>query len=86
MSAATTPVKVDAQTGRLIAESAHFLRSTQKDVVDQAVREFVDNHRDEINRGVRDALDRLDGSNASAISLLSGFSPERISALGGLPE
>jgi len=66
--AATTPVIADAQTERHNTESAHSLRSTQKRVVDQAVREFVDNHRDEINQGVLDARKSLASSNALRVA------------------
>lgn len=86
MAAATTPIKVDADTGRLISESAHFLDLTQKDFVSKAVRNYVDAHRAEINEGIRAAMRSLDGTDAAAISLVTGFSADRIAALGGLPE
>ena len=58
---------------------------SKKSVVEQAIVEFVANHRDEINGGVRDALSMLDGSTASAVSLLSGLPEDEIEDLGGLP-
>lgn len=51
----------------------------------QGVREYIDNHRDEINEGVRSALTRLDGSVSAAVSLLTGFDAEKLSELGGFP-
>ena len=86
MPAATTPIKVDEQTDSLASHAAHFLGTTKKDVVDRAIREYIDNHRNEINNGVRQALQTLDGSDAAAVSLLTGFSREDIDDLGGLPK
>jgi hypothetical protein len=82
---ASAPIKVDAATDELISHAAHFLGYSKKDVVDVAVREYVENHRDEINEGVRAALTRLDGSVSAAVSLLTGFDAEKLAELGGLP-
>jgi hypothetical protein len=84
MGTAATPIKVDSTTDGLISHAAHFLGRTKKDVVDAAVREYLENHRDEINDGVRSALQQLDGSSASAVSLLTGFSATKLAELGGL--
>jgi hypothetical protein len=81
--AATAPIKVDPATDGLISHAAHFLGRSKKDVVDVAVREYVDNHRDEINVGVRAALQQLDGSLESAVSLLTGFDANKLHELGG---
>lgn len=84
--AATSPIKVGAETDRLIADTAHFLGRTKKDFVDAAVREYVDNHRDEINAAVVAALGRLDGTRAAVVSEISGLSREELEELGGVPE
>jgi hypothetical protein len=86
MAAIATPIKVDSSTDALISHAAHFLDRSKKDVVDVAVREYIDNHRGEINEGVRTALKQLDGSTASAVSLLTGFDADEIAELGGLKE
>ena len=86
MATATTPIKVDEQTDALAGHAAHFLGTTKKDVVDRAIREYIDNHRQEINDGVRSALKSLDGSDAAAVSLMTGFSRDDIDDLGGLPK
>jgi hypothetical protein len=83
-TAAQTPIKVSTETDALIGHAAHFLHTTKKEVVDRAVRDFVEAHRDELNAGVRDALNQLDGSKAGALSLLTGMSRERIDELGGI--
>ncbi|PWJ26219.1 hypothetical protein ATK17_2366 [Branchiibius hedensis] len=87
MSTATTvsPIKVSAQTDNLISHAAHFMSVSKKAVVEEAIREYIANHRDDIQSGVRDAITQLDGSTASAVSLLSGLSAEELDDVGGLP-
>jgi hypothetical protein len=84
MPASAAPIKVDSATDGLISQAAHFLGSSKKDVVDRAIREYIENHRDEINVGIRAALQQLDGSTASAVSLLTGFSADKFAELGGV--
>ncbi len=86
MPSAVSPIKVDSATDGLISHAAHFLDRSKKQVVDAAIREYVENHRDEINAGVRAALQQLDGSLTSAVSLLTGFDAAKLEELGGLKE
>ncbi len=85
MAAATAPIKVDLATDELVSQAAHFLSRSKKDIVDAAVREYVDTHRDEINAGIKDALGQLNGTDAAAVSLMTGLSAEEIDDLGGVP-
>lgn len=82
----TAPIKVDLETDRLISHTAHFLGHSKKDVVDVAVREYVENHRADIQAGVTEALHQLNGTTPSAVSLLTGLSTAELDALGGVPE
>jgi hypothetical protein len=84
--AATSPVKVSAETDQLLTEASHFLARSKKDIVDAAVRKYVDDHRDDINAGVRASLSRLDGSRAAVVSEITGFSRDELNDLGGVPE
>ena len=86
MATTLAPIKVDRETDELISHTAHFLSASKKDVVDLAVREYIDNHRSEINAGVRAALSQLDGSTKSAVSLLTGLSASELDDLGGFAE
>lgn len=86
MAATVAPIKIDQETDRLVSHAAHFLAKSKKDVVDAAVREYIDKHRDEINAGVQEALGHLDGSRRASIGLLSGLSDDEISDLGGVAE
>jgi tRNA(His) 5'-end guanylyltransferase len=84
MATVTAPIKVDAETDRIISHAAHFLQRSKKDVVDAAVREYVEAHRELIHSGALEALRTLDGSTKSAVSLLTGLSSSEIDDLGGL--
>lgn len=86
MPAALTPVKVSAETDQLIGHAAHFLHTSKKDVVDRAVRDYVEAHRTELNAGIRAALSEMGGTSTSAVSAMTGLSPERLAELGGVPE
>src|SRR5680860_378494 len=85
MTAATAPIKVDIAADELVSQAAHFMSRSKKDVVDAAVREYIDAHRDEINAGIEAALGQLNGSDAAAVSLMTGFGADELDDLGGLP-
>ncbi len=84
--ASVSPIKVDAATDRMIADAAHFLGRTKKDIVDVAVRDYVDAHRAEINESIRGSLARLDGTRASIVGEITGLSRGELDDLGGVPE
>ena len=84
MATAVSPIKVDAQTDELISHAAHFLGRSKKDVVDEAVRAYIDGHRDEINAGIRQALNLLDGTDASLVSVMTGLSRAELDGVGSV--
>lgn len=86
MSTSVAPIKVSSATDELVSHAAHFLGTSKKDVVDAAVREYIDNHRDEINASVRVALAQLNGSAEAAVGMLSGLSETELDDVGGLPQ
>lgn len=86
MAAATAPIKVDIATDELVSHAAHFLSRSKKDIVDAAVREYIDAHRDEINAGIKAALGQLNGSDSAAVTLMTGLSAAELDELGGLPK
>lgn len=51
MATPTAPIKVGAATNELVSHAAHFMSHSKKDMVDAAVREYTDAHREEINAG-----------------------------------
>jgi hypothetical protein len=80
----TAPLKVEDEADVLATQSAHFLGMTKKRFVSEAIAVYSETRRADIERGVREALGVLDGTLATAVSVHSGLSPERIAELGGL--
>ena len=83
MVAALAPIKVDVETDTLVSHAAHFLGTSKKDIVDRAVREYVERRRDEIQAAALEALQTLDGSTARAVQLLTNATTEELIELGG---
>lgn len=86
MATATAPIKVDIATDELVSHAAHFMSRSKKDVVDAAVREYIDAHRDEINDGIKAALEQLNGTDGVAVAMMTGLSADELEDLGGLPK
>ncbi|SJM63946.1 hypothetical protein [Gulosibacter sp. 10] len=84
MPNALSPIKVDASTDELISHAAHFLGTSKKHIVNDAVREYVERHRDEIQEAALEALRTLDGTTKSAVQLLTGATDAELDELGGL--
>jgi predicted transcriptional regulator len=84
--ATVSPIKVDESTDQMITDAAHFLGRTKKDIVDVAVRDYVDAHRAEINAAIKASFKRLDGTRASVVSEITGYSRAELDDLGGVPE
>jgi hypothetical protein len=80
---ATAPLKISPETDQLLTDTAHYFGRTKKDLVDLAVREYVENHRDELAAAVKASLARLDGSLPSLVSEITGLSQSELDDLGG---
>ncbi|MGO2110827.1 MAG: hypothetical protein ACTH31_04370 [Pseudoclavibacter sp.] len=83
MATMLAPINVDSETDDLISHAAHFLRASKKHVVNVAVREYIEGHRDEVQEAALDAMRALDGTTESAVQLLTGASDEELEELGG---
>ena len=86
MAASTAPIKVDAETDDLVSHAAHFMSRSKKDIVDAAVREYIDAHREEINEGVKTALQKLNNSEAAAVALITGYDDAELADVGGFSQ
>lgn len=86
MTTATSPIKVSAETDQLITQAAHFLGKPKKDLVEVAVAEYIENHRDELTAGALEAFRALDGTRAGRVALLAGLTPEELADVGGIEE
>ncbi|MBM7770227.1 type IV pilus biogenesis protein CpaD/CtpE [Actinokineospora baliensis] len=80
------PVKVDQETHALLAHAATALRTTQKDLLEAAVREYLAARREEIGAALRRTMQLIDGTDASRVAALTGMSRERLDELGGVDE
>ncbi|MFI6630756.1 hypothetical protein ACIBI7_17950 [Nonomuraea fuscirosea] len=80
------PLKIDPATDELISQAAHFLGMTKKDLVSEAVRDYLEQRREEIRKGMIESMKVLDGSLGSSVAALTGLSREKIEELGGVGE
>jgi hypothetical protein len=81
-----SPLKVDPAIDELISQGAHFLGLTKKDLVAEAVKDYLAARREEIHTRMTEAMRVLDGTTKSRVALLTGVSPEDIDRLGGIQE
>jgi len=81
-----SPLKVDPVIDELISQGAHFLGITKKDLVAEAVKDYLAARREDIHRRMAEAMKVLDGTTKSRVALLTGMSPEDIDRLGGIPK
>ena len=86
MAAQAAPVKVDEATHTLLVHGATALRMTQKDLLAEAVREYLTARREQINTALRETMKILDGTTTSRVAALTGLSTERLAELGGVRE
>jgi len=77
------PLKVDPATDELISQAAHFLGMTKKDFVAEAVRNYLEQRREQVQRGMIESMRVLDGSLTASVTMLTGLPPERVAELGG---
>jgi predicted transcriptional regulator len=80
----TPPVKVDQDTNILLDRGASALGISKKQLVAEAVREYLDARREVLRASMQETMAMLDGSTASRVALLSGLSREELDDLGGL--
>ncbi|GGI45850.1 nucleotidyltransferase family protein [Agromyces flavus] len=83
-----TPIKIDPATDRLVADAAHILGRTKKDIVSAAVREFIDAHHAELEVGVAATARRLATAPGAGVrplrSRLNANREELLTELGRL--
>ena len=72
-------VRVDPETGRMVADLSHFLGRTKKAVVRDAVRAFAELHELGIRSGIADS------SGRAAAAIGAGDRERLLAAVGGDP-
>ena len=80
----TASLKVDDETDRLVTTYANFLGITKRQFVAEAVSHYAAKRVAEVEAEVKSALISLDGSQNSAVKLLTGMTFEHIEELGGI--
>lgn len=68
-------VKVSPAADKLIASGANYLHMSKKDLIEEAVRFYLDARREEMQAGMRELLSELDGSRAARVVMLAGMDP-----------
>jgi hypothetical protein len=81
-----SPLKVDPDVDELISQGAHFLGLTKKDLVAEAVKDYLAARREEIHLRMTEAMRVLDGSTSARVALLTGVQVSDIDRLGGVRE
>ncbi|MBW8806721.1 MAG: hypothetical protein JF587_23125 [Catenulisporales bacterium] len=79
-------VKVSPAGDKLITSGANYLHMSKKDLVEEAVRFYLDARREEMQAGMRELLSELDGSRAARVAMLAGMTREELDAVGGVEE
>jgi hypothetical protein len=79
-------VKVSPAGDKLITSGANYLHMTKKDLVETAVRFYLEARREEMQAGMQDLLSELDGSRASRVAMLAGMTRQELESVGGIEE
>ncbi|MBS2966516.1 hypothetical protein KGA66_25985 [Actinocrinis puniceicyclus] len=79
-------VKVSPAGDKLITSGANYLHMSKKDLVEEAVRFYLDARREEMQAGMRELLRELDGTRASRVAMLAGMTREELDSVGGVEE
>ena len=83
-----TGAALDRLDARRFDARLDFLRGNTVTIesVDRIIAEQTTEHHARLAAGITAALDQLDGTPASAVALITGFSRAKLDHLGGVPE
>ena len=84
MARAQSPIKVHESTKEKVRYAASMTGLQQSEIVEQAVDEYVERHREEFAARIERARLALLGGKASAIAYASGLTVEDVERLGGV--
>jgi predicted TPR repeat methyltransferase len=84
MARAQSPIKVHEATKEKVRAAALATGVNQAEVVEKAVDEYVERHRDEFAARLEHARVALLGGEASALAYASGVTEEDVARLGGV--
>jgi predicted DNA-binding protein len=83
MKTTQAPIKVNEQTKERIRYLAALIGTTQADVVDRAICEFIVRHADVIEKGISNARAALAGGDSAIAALLLHEPVESVQRVSG---
>jgi hypothetical protein len=84
MARAQSPIKVHEATKEKVRYAASLTGLDQAEIVEKAVDEYVERHRDEFAARMERARLALLGGNAATVAYMSGITAEDVERLGGV--
>ena len=84
MARAQSPIKVHEATKEKVRYAALMAGIKQSELVERAVDEYVERHREEFGRRMDRAREALLGGKASALAYATGVTEEDIDRVGGV--
>ncbi|MBA3261091.1 MAG: hypothetical protein H0T69_01180 [Thermoleophilaceae bacterium] len=84
MARAQSPIKVHESTKQKVRYAALMAGLQQAELVEIAVDEYVERHREEFGRRMERAREALLGGKASALAYATGVSEEDVERVGGV--
>jgi hypothetical protein len=84
MARAQSPIKVHESTKEKVRYAASMTGLQQSEIVERAVDEYVQRHRDDFAARIERARQALLGGDAVALAYASGVTVEDVERLGGV--
>jgi hypothetical protein len=84
MARAQSPIKVHESTKEKVRYAALMSGLQQAELVERAVDEYVERHREEYARRMERAREALLGGKSSALAYATGVAEEDVARLGGV--
>jgi len=84
MARAQSPIKVHESTKEKVRYAALMSGLQQAELVERAVDEYVERHREEFGRRMERAREALLGGKASALAYATGVSEDDVARVGGV--
>ncbi len=84
MARAQSPIKVHESTKEKVRYAAAMVGIQQAELVERAVDEYVERHREEFGRRMERAREALLGGKASALAYSAGVTEEDVERVGGV--
>jgi hypothetical protein len=84
MARAQSPIKVHESTKEKIRYAASMTGLRQSELVERAVDEYVERHREQFAERLERAREALLGGDASTLACMTGVTEEDVARLGGV--